>query len=110
MNIGDYKRLEDFEKRMEQLESHEFEDTLTLLEILSNLTFFGSLKMEKCNYAKNGQCALFILQMDAKRKIPIASDCKISGCECKTNHLHLNLSNVTCAFCSAGICEKSLHE
>ena len=93
------KRLEDFEKRLEKLEKHEFEDTLTLLEILSTITFFGGLKTKNCKYAKEGQCELFFLESDAKKKTPIATDCRIKDCEGEPGHCHLELSNVTCAFC-----------
>lgn len=103
MSAEEYRRLDELEKRIEKLEKHMFEDTLTLLEMLSSTAFFGSLKMEKCEYATNGQCALFILQTSAKRKIPVASACRISDCECETSHCHLELSNVTCAFCPTRI-------
>jgi len=93
------KRLEEFEKRLKKLEKHGFEDTLTLVEILSSINFFGGLKMEKCKYAKEGQCELFFLKSDAKKKIPIATDCRIRDCKGEPGHCHLELSNVTCAFC-----------
>ena len=99
MNVEKLKRLEEFEKRLNKLEAHGFEDTLTLLEILSNITFFGGLKMEKCKYAKEGQCEFFFLKSEAKKKIPIATDCRIKNCKGESDHCHLELSNVTCAFC-----------
>lgn len=94
------KRLEEFKKRLEKLEKHEFEDTLTLIEILSTITFFGGLKTKKCKYAKEGQCGLFFLKGEAQKKIPIATDCRIKDCDGEPGHCHLELSNVTCAFCS----------
>ena len=99
MNIEELKRLEEFEKRLNNLEAHGFEDTLTLVEILSSITFFGSLKMEKCKYAKEGQCGFFFLKSEAKKKIPLATDCRIKDCKGEPGHCHLELSNVTCAFC-----------
>jgi len=93
------ERLEEFEKRLKKLEKHGFEDTLTLVEILSNITYFGNLKMEKCKYAKEGQCGLFFLKSDAKKKIPIATSCRIRDCKGEQGHCHLELSNVTCTFC-----------
>jgi len=99
MDVAKLNRLEELEKRLKKLENHGFEDTLTLVEILSNVTFFGGLKMEKCKYAKEGQCGFFFLGSDAKKKIPIATDCRIRYCEGEPGHCHLELANVTCAFC-----------
>jgi hypothetical protein len=99
VNVEELKRLEEFEKRLNKLEAHGFEDTLTLVEILSSITFFGGLKMEKCKYAKEGQCGFFFLKNEAKKKIPMASDCRIKDCKGEPDHCHLELSNVTCAFC-----------
>jgi len=99
MSFEELNRLEEFKKRLNKLEKHGFEDTLTLVEILSNITFFGSLKMEKCKYAKEGQCGFFFLKSDAKNKIPTATDCRMRDCKGELDHFHLELSNVTCAFC-----------
>ena len=99
MNVEELKRLDDCEKRLKKLEAHGFEDTLTLVEILSSITFFGDLKMEKCKYAKEGQCGFFFLKSEAKKKIPVATDCRIKDCKSESDHCHLELSNVTCAFC-----------
>ncbi len=93
------KSLEEFEERLEKLEKREFEETLTLIEILSTMTFFGGVKMKKCKYAMEGQCGLFFLKSDAKKKTPISTDCRIKGCKGEPGHRHLELSNVTCAFC-----------
>jgi hypothetical protein len=102
------KRLGKLEERMKKLEKHSFEDTLTLVEILSSLTFFGGLKIEKCEYAKDGQCGFFFLQSDAKKKIPIATDCRIKDCQGEPGHCHLELSNVVCALCPKAIREQTL--
>lgn len=88
----------EFEERLKKLEKHGFEDTLTLVEILSNITFFGNLKMETCKHAKVGQCGLYFLKSDSK-KIPIATSCKIRDCKGEQDHYHLELSNITCTFC-----------
>ena len=99
MNVENFKRLEELEKRIMKLEKRGVEDTLTLVEFLSSVTFFGGLKKEKCSYAKNGQCGFFILGSDAKKKIPIATECRVKDCMYESGHCHLELSNVTCAFC-----------
>ena len=99
MNVEALEHLEEFEKRLNKLEKHGFEDTLTLVEILSSITFFGGLKMENCKYSKEGQCRFFFLGNDAKKKIPIATDCRIRECDGEPGHCHLELSNVSCAFC-----------
>jgi hypothetical protein len=99
MNVEEIKHLEEFEKRLKLLEEHGIEDSLTLVEILSNITFFGGLKMDKCKYARDGQCGRFFLKLDAAKKIPIATKCRIKGCTGELDHCHLELSNVGCAFC-----------
>jgi hypothetical protein len=99
MNVEEFTKFEALEKRLELLEKRGIEDTLTLLEILSNITFFGDLKMKRCKYARDGQCGCFFLELDAAKKIPIATKCRIKGCKVKSDHLHLELSNLTCAFC-----------
>jgi len=99
MNVAEIKQLEALEKRLKLFEKHGMEDSLTLLEILSNITFFGNLKMEKCKYARDGQCERFFLKLDAVKKIPIATKCRIKRCNLKLDHCHLELSNVTCALC-----------
>ena len=86
------------EKRLGKLEKHDFENTATLVEILSSVTFFGGMRRDNCGYAKEGQCGFFLLRKDAKKKIPIATDCRIEGCK-GPNHCHLELSNLVCAFC-----------
>ena len=100
MNAEEHYQLEELEKRLKLLEKHGIEDSLTLLEILSNITFFGNLKKEKCKYAKDGQCERFFLKLDAAKKIPIATKCRIKKCNGELDHLHLEQSNVSCAFCS----------
>jgi len=94
--IGSRKELIE---RLIRLEKRNFEDTITLVEILSSITFFGSVKMEKCIHAREGQCQFFTLDRAAKGKIPIAMECRLEDCEEKTSHLHLELSNMICAFC-----------
>lgn len=99
MNVEEAKRLEKLEERMNKLEKRGFEDTVTLLELLSSITFFGALKKENCTHAKDGQCGFFVLGDDVKKRIPIATECRIKDCKSEPAHYHLELSNVTCAFC-----------
>jgi hypothetical protein len=100
MNIEQNEELDKLEKKLKLLEKRGMENSLTLLEILSNITYFGNLKMKKCKYAKDGQCGYFFLKLDASMKIPIATKCRIKRCNDKLDHLHLELSHVGCAFCS----------
>jgi len=97
-------------ERILRLEKRDIEDTITLVEILSNITFFGSVKMENCSYAREGQCQFFILERAAKGKIPMAMDCRLKDCEDKTSHLHLELSNMICAFCPVTSIERQNRE
>jgi len=93
------KRFTELQKRIEKLERHDLEDALTLVEILNNLAYFGDLKMQRCEHAKNGQCSLFLIRTEARGKIPVVTDCRINDCKDKTQHCHLEVSRVTCAFC-----------
>ncbi len=95
--------LEELNKRVCKLERHNEEELLTLIEILSNASFFGDIKKSNCAFAKNGQCGFFILgskaSSKAKKGIPLVTECKIARCVEPKTHYHLELSNVTCAFC-----------
>lgn len=91
-------QMEQLSARVEKLEKRDMEDLLTLLELMSNVYFFGGMKKANCEFAENGQCSLFYLENGAKSKVPVATECRIT--ECKThNHCHLEISNVTCTFC-----------
>jgi hypothetical protein len=91
--------LEELQKRVDRIEKQKNQEVLSLVEILSNATFFGEVKKASCGFSKNGQCSFFILKSDVKNKIPIASDCRIENCEESRLHCHLELSNITCALC-----------
>lgn len=93
------ENLEEYENRLKTLEKRELEETVTLVEILSSIAFFGNLKMETCQHAKDGQCGFFFLKSNGRNKIPIATDCRIKDCEGEPGHCHLELSNITCVFC-----------
>ena len=91
--------LEALSKRIDKIEKQKTDEVLTLVEILSNATFFGKIKQANCEYVKDGQCGFFILAKEAKGKIPIVSDCRVKQCRETSLHCHLELSDITCALC-----------
>ena len=91
--------LEALRKRIDKIEKQKADEVLTLVEILSNAAFFGEIKKAGCEYAKENQCSFFILTAEAKGKIPIVSDCRVTQCSETSLHCHLELSNITCALC-----------
>jgi len=91
--------LEELHKRVEEIERQKNQELLTLVEILSNATFFGEIKKANCEYSKNGQCSFFILEAEAKNKIPIATVCRINQCKNLPHHCHIEVSNIACALC-----------
>lgn len=95
----DSVQIEELFTRIDNLEKRDKEEIVTLLEILANATFFGGLKKTNCEHANNGQCSLFYLQSDATNKIPLATECRVSGCGTNHDHCHLEISNITCTFC-----------
>jgi hypothetical protein len=92
-------QIEELHLRLDKLEKQKDQEVLALVEILSNATFFGELRKANCQYAMDGQCALFVLQEEAKNKIPIVSECRIKQCEESAKHFHIELSNITCTLC-----------
>lgn len=92
-------QIEELHLRLDKLEKQKDQEVLALVEILSNATFFGELRKTNCQYAMDGQCALFVLQEEAKNKIPIVSECRIKQCEESAKHFHIELSNITCTLC-----------
>jgi len=92
-------QLEELNNRVDKLEKRDIQDLLTLLEIMSNATFFGGMKKTSCEHAKEGQCSLFYLKKGSTNKIPLATDCRINGCSDSTEHCHLETSAVACTFC-----------
>ena len=91
--------LEELHKRVDKIEKQKNQEVLTLVEILSNATFFGEIKKANCEYAKNGQCSFFILKNEAKNKIPIVAECRIKQCREPSLHCHIELSNISCTLC-----------
>jgi hypothetical protein len=90
---------EELNSRLSRLEKQNDEEVLTLVEILSNATFFGEIKKANCKYVKNGQCSFFVLRTEAKNKIPTVKDCRIKDCKEPFLHCHLELTNITCSLC-----------
>jgi hypothetical protein len=86
-------------RRLEKLEKQKKEEALTLIEILSNATFFGEIRKAKCQHSRNGQCCFFILEDEAKYKLPIVTACRIENCEEFAPHSHIEISNITCSLC-----------
>jgi hypothetical protein len=91
--------LEELNKRIDKLERQKSQEILTLVEILSNATFFGSIKKTFCEHAKNGQCSYYLVNNEIKNKIPITANCRIRDCLITTAHHHIELSDITCTFC-----------
>lgn len=91
--------VEELNSRLSRLEKQNDEEVLTLVEILSNVTFFGEIKKANCKYVKNGQCSLFVLRTEAKNRIPTVKDCRIKDCKETFFHCHLELTNITCSLC-----------
>jgi len=100
--------IQQLSQRVEKLEKMSDQELLTIVEILSNLNFFGELKKESCEYAQNGQCSYFVLHPEVKNKIPILADCRIEECEEEFIHKHLELSNITCSLCQRTIADSSI--
>jgi len=92
-------QIEELHLRLDKLEKQKDQEVLALVEILSNATFFGELRKANCQYALDGQCALFVLQDDTKNKLPIVSECRIKECAQSAKHFHIELSNITCTLC-----------
>ena len=99
--------LEALSNRIDKIEKQKAEEVLTLIEILSNVAFFGEIKQSRCEYSKDGQCSFFILSNEGKGKIPIISDCRVKQCREKSFHCHLELSKISCALCQLKYTQKS---
>lgn len=93
------KHLEEIKVRLENLEKQNVQNVMSLIEILSAAAFFGNMKKINCEYAKEGQCSFFFLNKKAKKKLPIAKECRIGDCKDVPVHCHLELCNITCTFC-----------
>jgi hypothetical protein len=99
MSVPTMVEIEELEKKIQNIETQRAQEILTLVEILSNATFFGEIKKTNCEYSINGQCSFYTLEAEAKNKMPIVTDCRIRGCRTLSNHCHIEVSNIACALC-----------
>jgi hypothetical protein len=91
--------IQELHNRVDRIEEQKNQELLTLVEILSNVTFFGGLKKANCDHAKQGQCSFFTIGNAAEKSIPIVSECRIKDCNDKPLHYHIEISNITCSLC-----------
>ena len=91
--------IDELRRRVDNIEKQNFQEVLTLVEILSNASFFGEIKKSNCDYAKDGQCSFFILKSEEKNTIPIAAECRIKECSEPSHHCHIELSDISCTLC-----------
>jgi hypothetical protein len=91
--------LQELQDRLEKLEETRNDEVLTLIEILSNLSFFGEINKAQCQYFKDGQCAYFVVAKEHKNKLPTVSKCRVNGCNKLLEHYHIETSNITCSIC-----------
>jgi hypothetical protein len=91
--------LEELDRRINKIEKQKEQEILTLVEILSNVKFFGEIKMSTCLNASKGQCSYFIIRNSEKNTLPIVTNCRIIDCQEETVHKHIEISNITCSLC-----------
>jgi hypothetical protein len=91
--------IQELHNRVNRIEEQKDQELLTLVEILSNATFFGGIKKANCDHAKQGQCSFFTIENAVEKSIPIISECRINGCNDEQLHYHIELSNITCSLC-----------
>ena len=85
--------------RVNKIEDQKNQELLTLIEILSNATFFGGIKKANCRHAKQGQCSFYTIESAEGKMLPIVSECRIKKCKDEQMHYHIELSNITCSLC-----------
>ncbi len=101
-------QLEELTQRIEKLEEQNKQEILTLIELLSNATFFGEAKKANCEHAKNGQCTFFTVKSEDKYKIPIVTKCRTKNCIEQSAHCHIELSNITCTLCQKQVMQEKM--
>jgi hypothetical protein len=92
-------KLENVSIRLDKLENSKDQEIITLVEVLANITFFGQLKKNLCQHAKDGQCSFYVVETPLKTHIPFTASCRIKDCEEHSNHSHIDISNITCGLC-----------
>jgi hypothetical protein len=91
--------IQELHNRVDRIEEQKNQELLTIIEILSNATFFGGIKKANCDHAKQGQCSYFTISNAVEKSIPIVSECRIKDCKDDQLHYHIELSNITCSLC-----------
>jgi hypothetical protein len=99
-------KIDELQRRVDVIERQNREEILTLVEILSNATFFGEIKKSNCEYAKDGQCSFFVLDSEEGNKMPIITKCRIKKCREPYSHCHIDLSNISCTLCQRIVTEQ----
>ena len=84
--------IEELRTRVDKIEEQKNQEILTLVEILSNATFFGEIKKANCEYAKNGQCGYFVLKRGRKKQD--SNHYKMPNKELRRTHSSLPLRNI----------------
>jgi len=103
-------QVEVLKERLCKLEQQNKQEVLTLIEILSNLTFFGEIKQLNCLFAKNGQCTFYHIKKDQKNRLPVVGECRVESCKERSLHYHIELSNVTCSICQKSNFDPITHQ
>jgi hypothetical protein len=98
--------LEELARRVDKIEKQKSQEALTLIEILSNATFFGEINKSDCIHAKNDQCTYFVIRSAERNTIPIVTKCRVRKCAEESEHSHIEISNITCSFCQVTKSEK----
>jgi|WetSurMetagenome_2_1015567.scaffolds.fasta_scaffold11295_3 hypothetical protein len=107
MSVQMAKSIEELNKRLEKIENLKNQELISLVEILTNATFFGELKKANCEFASDGQCGFFTFMEKQKNKLPIISQCIIENCSIPSTHYHLETTNITCSLCNKLTLENS---
>lgn len=94
------QKLKIVSRRLETLENNKDQEIISLVEILANINFFGQVKKAVCQYARDGQCSLYVVDTPLKEQIPFTASCRVRDCKEQSIHSHIEISNITCGLCS----------